>query len=64
MLTSRGLVGWTVAVLWELREGRLTFQEFQAACGGLATGSPWRRHRAVIVEDDHDGKTGFVTCMQ
>jgi DNA-binding HxlR family transcriptional regulator len=28
---------WTLRVLWELREGALTFRELQARCGGMSS---------------------------
>jgi DNA-binding HxlR family transcriptional regulator len=28
---------WTLRVIWELREQRLTFRELQTACGGISS---------------------------
>ena len=40
---------WALRLLWELREGRLTFRELQAACGGLSP-TVLRRRTAELRE--------------
>jgi DNA-binding HxlR family transcriptional regulator len=50
---------WTLRVLWELREGAVTFRELQARCGGMSSSvlnQRLRELREAQVVAVHDGR--------
>src|SRR3954465_4430760 len=50
---------WALRVIWELREGALTFRELQAVCGGIwssvLNGRVAELRHAGVVEPGEDG---------
>lgn len=53
---------WTLRVLWELREGRVTFRELQARCEGMSSSVLNERLRElrdanIVAASDGEGYT-------